>query len=123
LNIREQLGLNLWLKGSWLQKGALVSDEALALARATVTAGEARMGDWKEELRPADHAEEPTTASVPLQDGTPVSGTSLIESVPGPESSSGVLEEWIRDMEALEREIAEQEKVGVAHGGPAEPEM
>ncbi|NTW30593.1 MAG: hypothetical protein HGB37_00480 [Candidatus Moranbacteria bacterium] len=83
-----------------LQKGALVAEEALAIAKATASAGEARMGDWKTDLKPA--SETPHTPA-----------SSLIADAPGPESDSGVLEEWIRDMEALEKEIEEQQKAGV----------
>ncbi len=83
-----------------LQKGALVPEEALAVARETISSGEARMGNWKEEFKPDEQsATEPVAA--PVKTATPEMG--------GLESGN-VLEEWIRDMEALEKEIDEQEK-------------
>lgn len=87
-----------------LQKGALVPEEAFAIARETVSSGEARMGDWKEGFKP---------------DAAPVAATAEeeAEAVPAPAPAEttrpgdgGELEEWIRDMEALEKEIEEQEK-------------
>jgi hypothetical protein len=106
-----------------LQKGALVSDDALALARATVTAGEARMGDWKEEFRQVASQDVPAMTSAQSHDDTISSGASLIENVPGVESNSNVLESWIRDMETLEKEIAEQEKVAASQNASAAVEQ
>jgi len=78
-----------------LQKGALVPEEALAIAKETVSAGEARMGDWKEEFKPTE--EKATEAPSP---------TATVSD----SGNAGVLEEWIRDMEALEKELKEQEE-------------
>jgi len=94
-----------------LQKGALVPEEALAIARETVSSGEARMGNWKEEFKPAASAPKPAEMTTEEETVTPTTtGTEVTADAQTPDNS-GVLEEWIRDMEALEKEIEEQEKV------------
>lgn len=91
-----------------LQKGALVAEEALAIARETITSGEARMGDWKDGFRPGTVSEIGAMTPEAAPTAAPAGATQ-----PG---DGGVLEEWIKDMEALEKEIEEQEKAapGVA---------
>ncbi|MEI7749694.1 MAG: hypothetical protein WCJ25_01680 [Candidatus Moraniibacteriota bacterium] len=94
-----------------LQKGALVPEEALTIARETISSGEARMGNWKQEFKPATSAPEPVSATTEGSAVAPV-GTSMPATDTQAPDNSSVLEEWIRDMEALEKEIDEQEKVG-----------
>lgn len=100
-----------------LQKGALVAEEALSIARNTVSAGESRMGNWKEELR-----QEPATPSSAVPSVEPnesVAPSDALSEGPVADPKDGVLEEWIRDMEALEKEIEEQEKADAAKAGQA----
>jgi hypothetical protein len=86
-----------------LQKGALVGQEALDIARETVSAGEARMEDWKTDLERKPDAEEP---SIPVR-----SEEATEENPERPSSETvDVLAEWIRDMEALEHELKEEKK-------------
>jgi len=86
-----------------LQKGALVGQEALDIARETVSAGEARMEDWKADLGRKPDTEEPSI---------PVRSEEATEENPEQPSSEtvDVLAEWIRDMEALEHELKEEKK-------------
>ncbi len=86
-----------------LQKGALVGQEALDIAKETVSAGEARMGEWKSGLEPVAEREEMTEA-VPDPIPAPTTKDDTAE------ENGDILTEWIRDMEALEREIREQEE-------------
>lgn len=85
-----------------LQKGALVPEETLDAARNATSAGTARMDTWKQEL---GHQTEPErTETVPETPTTQVPVNANESSDTG-----GILEEWIREMEALEKEIAAEE--------------
>ncbi len=90
-----------------LQKGALVEEEALAIARQTVSAGEARMGNWKEEFKPEASSYEDVPVVTPEEETFSLS-EEPVTAEPVQSGHSGVLDEWIRDMEALEKEIAAQ---------------
>lgn len=85
-----------------LQKGAMVSDDILATAKAAKTAGEERMGEWKDTFNGS--VPDPGTA------GGFVSNTQepTIETVSTETGDENVLEQWIRDMEALEKEETEK---------------
>jgi hypothetical protein len=81
-----------------LQKGALVAEEAHTAAKNAITANTARMEQWKAELK--DHG----TERSPLADIViPDIGTEAAQ-------SGNILDEWIRDMEALEKETARKEE-------------
>jgi hypothetical protein len=85
-----------------LQKGALVPEETLSIAKNALTRGEGRMQSWKENLgTEAISTEETETGSSVSAEKIPADGSA--------EEDGNTLEEWIRDMEALEREEAERE--------------
>jgi len=85
-----------------LQKGALVPEETLSVAKNALTQGEGRMQSWKENLGTgAVSTEEAETGISVSAEEVPADGL--------PEDDGNILEEWIRDMEALEREEAERE--------------
>lgn len=75
-----------------LQKGALVPKEALTAAQSAISANAARMDTWKTDLKDSS---EPSPESVAQAET---------------EESVSILDEWIRDMESLEKEIDEQEE-------------
>lgn len=81
-----------------LQKGALVAEAAHAAAKAAITANTAKMEQWKDELKETD--ERPPLPST----------TNLPETESEIKASGNILDEWIRDMEALEREVSAAEK-------------
>lgn len=83
-----------------LQKGALVPEEALAIAKNAVTANTAKMESWKESLK----GEEPSRS--PLAD----IAIGKEEETPRKDASGNLLDDWIRDMEDLEKETAEPEE-------------
>lgn len=105
-----------------LQKGALVPEEALAAAKEVKTAGEEKMEQWKSNLGET-RSDRPTSEPIPnvIEQpavATPVAPAATVADVPTIENQSpvaeddgrNILEEWIRDMEALEKESAETEK-------------
>lgn len=110
-----------------LQKGALVPEEALAAAKEVKTAGQEKMEQWKSTLGETNDAR-PVSESVPtaVKESIPAAPaepaepvTTTAKPLPATEAPSNavedddsrnILEEWIRDMEALEKESAEQEK-------------
>ncbi len=105
-----------------LQKGALVPEAALSAARDALTQGEGQMRSWKEDLgaEATDLSTEaaPKVAENRIEEPTepvlPVTADRSKETITAPsDGDKGILEEWIRDMEALEREEAEREKAAV----------
>ena len=91
-----------------LQKGALVPEEALSAARDAMTQGEGQMEAWKENL----DSDEATEVKTPESTTSEEAGTNTTEAgAANSDDDKSVLEEWIRDMEALEKEEAEKEKV------------
>jgi len=86
-----------------LQKGALVAEEAHLAAKNAITANTARMEQWKSELKDVEVAEEP----LPATDAMFTEETSVKT-----ETQGSILDEWIRDMEELEKEVSEQAKKG-----------
>lgn len=91
-----------------LQKGALVPEEALAVAKNALTANTAKMESWKESLKDAEPARSPL-ADIRIGDE---------KEPPAADAAPGnLLDEWIRDMEDLEKETPaekEQEKEAAA---------
>ena len=81
-----------------LQKGALVAEEAHEAAKKAITANAARMENWKTDLKDG------TT------DGQELPETSIPEISAEVSESANILDEWIRDMEALEKETAEEKQ-------------
>ncbi len=81
-----------------LQKGALVAEEAHEAAKKAITANTARMEQWKAELKGVEEEQSPIAdIAIPGVDTEPA-------------SSGNILDEWIRDMEALEKEATQEEK-------------
>lgn len=81
-----------------LQKGALVAEAAHEAAKSAITANTARMEQWKTELMNAEDKQ------------SPIADSALPESDAEAAVTGNVLDEWIRDMEALEKETAQEEK-------------
>ncbi len=81
-----------------LQKGALVAEAAHAAAKNAITANAARMEQWKTELKDAE------------EERPPLTDTALPETDTETASSGSILDEWIRDMEALEKETEQEKK-------------
>lgn len=81
-----------------LQKGALVAEEAHIAAKNAITVNAARMEQWKEELKDAEEGHPPLTDAA------------LHETSAEASSSGSILDEWIRDMEALEKESAQEQE-------------
>ncbi|MEI6650801.1 MAG: hypothetical protein WCL23_05225 [Candidatus Moraniibacteriota bacterium] len=95
-----------------LQKGAMVAEDALAAARETKTAGETKMEQWKTNLNDTETAAPvtPTPTPAPVTEPVPApTPTAEVTPAPADAGETNILEEWIRDMEALEREEAEKE--------------
>lgn len=100
-----------------LQKGAMVPEEALQAARNTVTAGEEKMDSWKEQLA-GSATETPAveTAENPIEETEPVAKDDIpsvgpVEAAAEPtEEDRNILERWIRDMEALEKDQETRER-------------
>lgn len=81
-----------------LQKGVLVAEAAHAAAKNAITANAARMEQWKTELKDAEEEHSQPTDTTPAETST--------ETAP----SENILDEWIRDMEALEKETEQEKK-------------
>ncbi len=97
-----------------LQKASSVSESAITAAKEALTV-KTDMEHWKEELKPADKETSPEEPGEEIAE-TPSDKLAATEERPSAENvdtataSKSVLDDWIKDMEELEREMEKQKQ-------------
>ena len=95
-----------------LQKASSVSESAITAAKEALTV-KTDMEHWKDELKPEETTEADPEAPAaettePEQEAASVEAPAMEETPAQPKSS--VLDDWIKDMEELEREMEKQKQ-------------